>query len=210
MNKKPEEERIFGKKFMLSKKDTDCVIGYLLRKNVVDMDIGTIKENKINVTKKSMLWQYLYFLSFNNPDIYPFTALEDKKDFRKNAKQLLIQYILTKKLDNAEFITQSGALKKTTKHLVYNFINDIILGSTETISNPILKNQRINIHDFLDKSVSKQDKKMDVLLDHLVDSVSEPKIKIKTLKIVDPRGQKVRADAFVKSTSLKLNKKNNI
>ena len=197
-------DKIFGQNFVPSKKNNDCVIGFFIRKKIVNDFSGTVKDEKSTVVTKSMLWTYFYYLWLNNKEVFPFFEIKNKSQFMKGSKHLLTEYLKTKYYTQSKsYFNKEGSLQTITKFYIMKFINDMINGSElGSLNIPFLKSKQngtMSIEDYLDDKLNRQNVEYDNLLDNINKKITSPKIN--QLKIVGESDLVKLTEPSLKQTS---------
>jgi hypothetical protein len=168
-------DKIFGPNFTPSRKKNDCVIGFFIRKKIVNEQIGSIKDDQRTLVTKGMVWTYFYYLWCHNKLLFPFFEIKQKNKFIPGSISILQEYLISKNLNTNEYLKKDGTLKLIKKYHLINFINDMIQGSQGTLNIPFLKkNTELSPEEYLDDKLRNQSKQYEKMLNDITKTVTSP------------------------------------
>lgn len=121
-------EAIFGKGFKPSVKNSVCVLGEMLEKNVLTLN-GQLEREGATKLKKRDIWSYIYYLWHNNKEKSVFVDVQNTRYIIQKASPQAFADAVKKSS------TQTDA--PYTKENLIRFVNKIVADNTD-ISIPIL------------------------------------------------------------------------
>jgi hypothetical protein len=200
---------IFGKAFRQNRKQTDCVIGYMMRKGIINGFDGKIHEDKLRSINKFMLWSYLYYLWVHNNESEG-NVFENVSSYRfKKHFVSLLETYCKDVLESEGNFRKNGRMFTVTKEHLYLFVNDVIQQNRDSLFIPFLVGTEMDSEELrkLDVALDKQLEEEMVLMESLSKFINNPpSIQIKT-ELVGDTEYPIPVDEYTREYLIQLRSK---
>jgi hypothetical protein len=194
--------RLFVDDFTTKQKHIDCSIGYLLRKECLNLD-GTIKNNDCSKKlQKKIILHYLAYLWYNNSSLAIFGDIKSTASFKKVTVNMIENYIKEHQPSFSEKVLNSnGSLKYITNTLLISYVNHLIITNKDLY---VSFERDSNVYNnYLDHKLEKQNMRYDSLLEKIQTKIKNPNIMSVSTETRTQNGGPVLASVQVTQASLR-------